>query len=129
MSLTVKILGRARVHGGGFTTAGVAKNEKEFVWGELTGDYVADGVEFTTTDVGLKGSFDFINLNVISLLGAAGAGLIEPDTTIRALYQEADGKIIMQTVDNAGSVTESTATAYVVNFFACGDSAMQSDLT
>ena len=33
MSLTVKILGRSRMQGGGHTTSGVAKNNKEQVWG------------------------------------------------------------------------------------------------
>jgi hypothetical protein len=129
MSLTVKILGSARLPGGGFDTAGVASNDKVFVWGELSGDYVANGVPITTADVGLSGTFDLLHLQPVTLLGAAGVGLIEPTTTIRALYSEPDGKIIMQTVVAAGDATESTATAYVVNFFACGDSAHIANLT
>jgi hypothetical protein len=130
MSLTVKILGRSPVlPGGGTNISGVTSNDKEFVWGELSGSYVASGVTFSARDIGLTGSLDFIKLQPVTMIAAAGVGLIGTDTSIRAQYDEPDGVIIMQTVNNAGTVTESTATAYVVNFFACGESAKVANLT
>lgn len=129
MSLVVKILGRSRLEGGGHTTAGVAQNDKVFVWGELTGDYEAGGVDLTVQDLGLDGTFDFLQLNPVTFIAGTGVGLIEDDTSIRAQFSEPDGQLILQTVDNAGAVTESTTTAYVVNFFACGNNASSAELT
>ena len=130
MSLDVKILGKITLGGGmgGHTTGGVAKNEKVLTWGELTGDYVTGGVDFVVADVGLTGTVDFISFQEVTMIDAGTVGLIEDDTSIRAQFSEPDGQIIMQTVDNAGTATESTQTAYVVNFLALGDSAAVAEL-
>lgn len=129
MSLTVKVLGRSPLVGGGHTVTGAAVNQKEMVWGELTGDYVTTGLPFTVTDVGLKGTFDSLHLSAVTILGNTGAGVVEETTGINVFFNEADGKILMNTEVTAGDKTESTQTAYVINFLAIGDSARAPELT
>ena len=128
----VKVLGRSRLQGGGHNTAGVASNNKEEVWGELSGTYVTNGALFTPRDVGLLGNalgemtFDKLTLTVVSV----NAGTeVTANTGVSAQYQPTAGKILMQTRDNAGTATAATnAQAYVVNFHAIGDSARNPDL-
>ncbi len=122
MSLTVKVLGRSRLQGGGRNISGVAKQGKEEVWGELTGTYVTAGVPFAVDDVGLT-SFDYVDLQPVTLAAAAGLGLIEPDTAIHAQLDEPQGLIVCQTIDNGGITTDAAQTAYVINFRIIGDSA------
>ena len=123
MSLVVKVLGRSRLEGGGRDINGVSKNGKLEVWGQLTGTYVTTGIAFTATDLGLE-TVDVLDLQPITLLGAAGVGLIEPDTAINAQVDEPNAVIRCQSISNAGAITESTQTAYVINFRAFGDSAV-----
>jgi hypothetical protein len=123
MSLTVKILGRSRLEGGGRDINGVAKNGKVEVWGELAGTYVTTGVPFTATDIGLE-TIDFLDLQPVTLAAGAGLGLIEPDTSISANLDEPNAVIRCATIDNGGITTEAAQTAYVINFRAFGDSAV-----
>ncbi len=122
MTLTVKILGRSRLEGGGHNISGVAKNNKVETWGELTGDYVTAGVAYTPQDFGLE-TLDYLDLQPVTMIAGTGVGLIEPDTSINAVIDEPSALIIMQTQDNVGDLTDCTETAYVVNFRAIGDSA------
>ncbi len=128
MSLTVKILGRSRIEGGGVTTAGLAVQAKEKVWGQLTGAYVTDGVPLTARDFKL-GTFDFLKLDPVELINGGAAGIIEPTTATSAQYSEADSKLILQTIAANGSRTESTQTAFVVNFEVFGDGIEAPELT
>ncbi len=128
MTLTVKIQGRSRIEGGGRTTAGLAVNAKEKVWGQLTGAYVTNGVPMTARDFKLD-TFDFLKLDPVTLIAGGAAGVIEVTTATSAQYSEPDEKLILQTIDAAGSKTESTETAYVVNFECIGDSLDAPDLT
>ncbi len=128
MSLTVKIQGRSRVEGGGHTTAGIASQTKEKVWGQLTGTYVTSGVPMTARDFKLD-TFDFLRVEPVTLIAGAAAGVIEPDTATSAQYSEADAMLILQTIDNAGTRTESTQTAFTVNFEAFGDGIQAPELT
>lgn len=127
MSLTVKVLGRARVLQSGFSTTGVPSNIKEFVWGELTGAYVqTTGVVFVPTDVGLTGTFDYIMLNAVSVNG--GTSPIT-DSFIGTVYDEESTAFRITTQASSGNITEGTTGAYIINFFACGDSAAAPELT
>jgi hypothetical protein len=123
MSLTVKILGRSRLEGGGHDINGVAKNGKIEVWGELAGTYVTTGIAFTPTNIGLE-TIDFLDLQPVTLAAAAGLGLIEPQTSITANLDEPNAVIRCATIDSGGITTEAAQTAYVINFRAFGDSAV-----
>ncbi len=122
---TVKVLGRTRLQGGGQTLGGVKQNHKEEVWGELTGTYITNGAKFVARDVGLT-TFDKLNLSVINVNGGT-----EPTATtqVTAQYSEADSKILMQTRDSNGAATAATtATTYVCNFHAIGESARNPEM-
>ncbi len=122
MSLVVKVLGRSRLEGGGHTTAGVAKQGKVEVWGELTGAYVTTGIAIVPADFGLV-TLDYLDLQPVTLNAAASLGLIEGDTAINAQLDEPNNVIRCQTIDNVGDITEAAQTAYVINFRVLGDSA------
>ncbi len=128
MSLTVKILSRSRLDGGGRDINGVAKNAKTEVVGELAGAYVTGGIAFTATDIGLE-TIDFLDLQPVTLAAAAGAGLIETDTAIGASLDEPNAVIRCTTINNGGVTTQAAQTAYVINFRAFGDSAESPELT
>ncbi len=116
---TVKVLGRSRLQGGGQAVSGNARNNKEEVWGELSGTYITAGALFTARDVGLR-DFDKISLNPVSVNGGT-----EPTATteVTAQFEPTDQKILMQTRDiNGASTAAVTTQAYVCNFHAIGDS-------
>lgn len=117
----IKILGKSRVEGGGHDVNGVAKNDKIFVWGELTGTYAANGISFSPGDVGISGTFDFINLQAVTVNSVSFA-----DTTqIYAAYDEANN--LLHLMDDIDGNDEAGSTAFVVNFFACGSSGAAPD--
>jgi hypothetical protein len=127
MSLTVKINARSPMLQGGDQISGVVSNDKEFVWGELSGTYVTAGVPFSTANIGLSDSgFDFIQFQPVTLNGGTG---YTATTQLNASHQESTSLLIMQTVDINGTITDATQTAYVVNFFACGTSSKVANLT
>jgi hypothetical protein len=122
MSLTVKVLGRSRLEGGGHNIIGVAKNNKVETWGELSGTYVTTGIAIVPADFGLV-TLDHLDLQPVTFLGGAGVGRIDADTAIKAVVDEPNAVIRCQTIASSGALTESTQTAYVINFRAVGDSA------
>jgi hypothetical protein len=127
MSLTVKILGRSPLLQGGDDTSGIISNDKEFVWGELAGSYVTGGIPFTPTNVGLTGTFDMLMLQPLTVNNTT---TFTTTTQIRAVYDEVLSLMEMQTVAQNGDSTIATnAQTYVVNFFACGNSAKVANLT
>jgi hypothetical protein len=132
MSLTVKVLGRSRLQGGGRNTAGIASNSKEEVWGELSGNYVTSGVPIQPLDLGLRGNalgentFDKLNFTVVSVNGGTE---VTATTTIECAFQPSTGKFLMTTRDiNGAAVIATNGTAYVVNFHAIGDSSRNPEL-
>ncbi len=130
MSLTVKVLGRSRIEGGGFSAAGVASNRKEKVWGQLTGTYETNGVAFDPNDVGLVGTtFDFVRLDPVRLDATDANGIVEPTANTDVQFSEPDGKFLAQTIALNGDRTIADNKAYVINFEAFGDSASAPDLT
>jgi hypothetical protein len=123
MSLTVKVLGKSRLEGGGFTAAGLAVNAKEKVWGELTGTYESNGVALEPQDLGLAGTtFDFIRLDPVRLDSTDAEGIIGTVQNTSVQFSEPDGKFLAQTIIENGNRTVADNKAYVINFEAIGDS-------
>jgi len=122
MAITsIKILGKSRVEGGGFTSTGLARNNKVMVWGELTGTYAAAGVSFVPEDIGISGTFDFINLQAESVNSVN----FKNDTQIYAAFDPV--LAVLNLMDDVDSNDEAGTTAFVVNFFAIGDSTAAPD--
>jgi hypothetical protein len=130
MSLVVKVMGRSRIEGGGFTAAGLAVQTKEKVWGQLTGTYEADGVALDPTDLGLVGAtFDFIRMDPVRLDGTDAEGIVETTANTSVQFSEPDGKFICQTIETNGDRTIGDVDTFVINFEAFGDSASAPELT
>jgi hypothetical protein len=124
MSLVVKVLGRSRIEGGGFTTAGVAVNAKEKVWGQLSGTYEANGVAFEPLDLKLAGTtFDFLQLDPVRLNATDAEGIPTVTKATSVQYSEPDGKFICQTIADNGDRAVGDVKVYTINFEAFGDSA------
>ena len=51
---TVKVLGRFTIPGGGHSTTGGSRNNKELVWGEVDYTYNTAGLVFGAVNVGLR---------------------------------------------------------------------------
>jgi hypothetical protein len=133
MSLVVNILGRSRIEGGGRTIAGLAVNNKEKVWGRLTGTYEAytqdtSGLDFAARDLKLE-TLDFLRLDPIRLAATDAEGIVEPTTGTSTQFSESDGFLVFQTIAQNGDRTVADTKAYTVEFEAFGDALAAPDLT
>ena len=126
MAQDVKVLGRSRLPGGGFTTAGAAVQTKESVWAEVSiTSYTTGGESLTPVHLGLT-TIDFIHFEPVSVNNAA---TVPVETAIQSFQYErtAETVIIVIDVDTNTEVTSTQAAVY--RCFATGDSAAAPELT
>ena len=120
----VKELGRSRAEGGGSTTAGIAKNSKVFVWGEIKGTYASTGMAMN--DAGGVRAFGLDTLDFIHLeVKLAGTGAVESadDLLFLANYKRTTDKIFV--CDQVGASDPAVPTAgdvITLAYWAGGDS-------
>ena len=123
----VKELGRFTIPGGGSTLAGVAKNNKVMVWGEITATYVAAGLDLD--GVGGVAAFgvdvlDYVDFEVSNIDGNDPATVI----MFSAYLARATNKIFMLD-DTGGDAKPEDAEAVTLKYLACGDSNAAPELT
>ncbi len=122
MAIDVRVLGRSRVLQGGVTTAGVAKNDKELVWGDMDITvYTAAGEPVVAQDFGMT-TIDAIFISVLDVDGSA------PTTTSVHLanYDYTAELLLLWDSDNPVAVA---GTSGQVKFLVFGDSASAPELT
>ena len=126
MAIDVKILGRSRIHGGGYTTTGIAKNDKEMVWAQVSVTaYTNAGEPFIPSDMGLT-NFDALFLDLRSVQDA----VTEPISGAIPMAAYSDVlQVLVINIDHGADTAVTDNQAAVVNCLAIGDSASQADLT
>ena len=126
MAQDVKVLGRSRLPGGGFTTAGAAVQTKETVWAEVKiTSYTTGGESLLPAHLGLA-TIDFIQFEPVSVNDAA---TVPVETALHVLLYERTAQTVIIVIDH-NSDTEVTSTqAAVYRCIATGDSAAAPDLT
>lgn len=126
MAQDVKVLGRSRLPGGGFTTAGAAVQTKETVWAEVSiTSYTTGGESLTPVHLGLT-NIDFIAFEPVSVNNAA---TVPVSTALHVYNYERTAETVIIVIDH-NSDTEVTSTqAAVYRCVATGDSAAAPDLT
>jgi len=120
---SIKELGRYTLPGGGFTTAGVAKNNKVVAWGEIIGTYKSTGIDLTAKGGSLAlgvSEIDFIDLTVTKT-GVAGTTVPVSDKLSLANIN-ATWKIFV--VDEEGQANPAVPTAgdiITIQYMVMGD--------
>lgn len=126
MAQTIKILSRDRLEGGGFNTAGVAKNLKERVVAEVTVTvWTANGEPLTPNDLGLE-TIDDIQFDVVSVNDAATVPIA---TAIPLAAYDRTGQRVICISDHGTDTPVVTGEAAVYRCVAFGDSARAPELT
>ena len=121
MAQDVKVLGRSRLPGGGFNTAGVASNNKIQVWAEVKiTSYTSNGEALTPIHLGLS-SIDTIHFDVVSVNDAATIAVV--GAMPRAQYERSSQQVIILIDPNAGDTQVSSTEAAVYRVLAIGNSA------
>jgi len=126
MARSVKILSKFPVPGSGFTTAGVAKQNKMVVVARMdVTSYATGGEALTPSDLGL-GTIDYVQAEV----SQAGASLIDPaaGSFFGAFHIRSTSLLLILEEFDAGTELSSTDLA-TVHLVAVGDSAFVADLT
>lgn len=126
MARSVKILSKFTVPGSGFTSAGVAKQNKQVVVARMdVTSYTTGGESLTPADLGLE-TIDFVSAEV----SQAGASLINPAAGLffSAQHLRSTSLLLIHEETDAGTQLDSTDLA-TVHILAVGDSAFVADLT
>ena len=124
----IKILSKVKLPGGGHTTAGVAKNNKVMVTGEITATYVSTGINLAN-EGGVKAlganSADFIKFT----LGTTDGSAIADDKLYLIQLDHADGLIYMlEDIGAANAAAPTDADSVTLKYLLVGD-AHTADLT
>ena len=121
MAQDIKVLGRSRLPGGGFNTAGVASNSKIQVWAEVSiTSYTSNGESLTPMMLGLS-SIDTIHFDLVSTNNAATIAVI--GAMQRAQNERTSQQAIILIDPNAGDTQVSSTEAAVYRVLAIGNSA------
>jgi hypothetical protein len=125
---SIEELGRFGIPGAGHNLAGVAKNNKVFVWGRLTATYAAAGINLANEGgraaLGV-GVADFISLDVRSA-NAAFPGL---DTNFLANLDASDKIFVVDEVGTANPAVPTPGEVIVIDYFAIGEDNRSVELT
>ncbi len=126
MAQTVKVLGRSRLPGGGFTTAGAAVQTKETVWADVTSSsYITGGESLLPTHLGLT-NIDFIQFEPVSVNDAA---TVPVETAMHVLLYARTAQTVIIVIDHNSDTEVSSTQAAVYRCIATGDSAAAPELT
>ncbi len=127
MAFNIKTLSRFTVPGGGYTTAGVAKNNKTVVIGQMSiTSYTTGGEVVSPASVGLD-AIDFLTALDIRTVNNAAT---EPAATAIPLsaYIQSTNKLLI-IIDHDTNTEVNSGEAASLRFLAVGDSGTVADLT
>lgn len=128
MSASVKILFKGTIPGVGFSSAGVAKQNKTVVVARIETLNVQSGAEVVPPSSFGLDTIDFIALQVLSASG--GVPAISATTSVTAEYNDVSQTIFISDVAAAGDRAAITNDEDpVIQVIAVGDSAFVADLT
>ncbi len=126
MAQDVKVLGRSRLPGGGFTTAGAAVQTKETVWAEVSiTSYTTGGESLLPVHLGLA-NIDFITFQPVSVNDAATAPIAD---LLHVILYERTAQTVIIVIDHNSDTEVSSTQAAVYRCIATGDSAAAPELT
>lgn len=121
----VRILQKTTVTKGGFTTAGVAVNDKQMVVGTITFTYNTNGLVVAPVDLGLSKIDAFFTTQVFANNDTAPTAA-QPWFAVYNAAAGGSGNIII--TDDGGTEATDSQTGSL-SFLAFGDSAFSVDLT
>jgi len=117
----IKILSKVKLPGGGFTPAGVVKNNKVLVTGQITATYVSTGIVLSA-EGGVKAlgadTADFIKFT----LGTTDGQAIADDKLHLWQLDHADGLIYgIEDIGQADAAAPTDGDAVTLNYLLVGD--------
>ena len=128
MSANVKILFKGTVPGVGFTSAGIAKQNKTVVVARIETLNVQSGAEIIPVSSFGVDTIDFISMQVVSASG--GVPTVSATTSVTAEYDSTTSTIFISDVAAAGDRAAITNDEDpVIQVLIVGDSAFTVDLT
>lgn len=123
----IKELGRFTIPGGGFTTAGAAKNNKVMVWGEISGTWV-DTNGLRLDNEGFPEALGVSTLDFVNVWVKTTGGNASDDQDLKlAEVDSVTGNIFV--VETDADTNPTAGDTVVLGYFAIGDSNAVADLT
>ncbi len=127
----IKELGRFSLPGGGHTTAGVPKNNKVLVWGEIQASYVSTGI-----DLAAMGGVEALGVSTLDFITFetrySGATAIDPTSDLQYLSNLAVDENKIFVADQLGAsdpAIPSDGDLVTLRYLVLGDTNAVADLT
>ncbi len=126
----IKQLGRIQLPGGGNTTAGVQKQNKILVWGQITATYVSTGINLSN-EGGVKAlgvdNLDFVEIVVD--VNSTDDNIDKDNLTLVNLDTTNDLIFCLESLGQTNAAAPGNADAMTFRYWAIGDAADVADLT